>query len=166
MVGYTILDSLVNQVNQVNMKKISVLLVEFSYLMSPAAGAQTYLIRRLNEGGGKGYSDIHESRAAISGEKIRIWFATLTNPDCSSAGTVTAQIVIPPHHGHADILTEKVYPNFIAPNPRVICDTHKVDGVEAFYTSDAEYHGHDKIVLQSATSEGRVRRILIDIDVR
>ncbi|WP_132740314.1 hypothetical protein [Sphingomonas sp. PP-F2F-A104-K0414] len=163
MVGYTGWDSLVKTVKT---KNITVLLIAFSCLMPPLASGQTYLVRRLNEGSSKGYSDIYASRAAISGEKIRIWFATLTNPDCSSAGTVTAQIVTPPHHGHADISTEKVYPNFIAPNPRVICDTHKVDGVQAFYTSDAGYHGHDKIVLQSATSEGRVRRVLIDVDVR
>lgn len=130
------------------------------------APAQTFVVRRVDENAVKGYHDLRLSRAALAGEKVRVWFATLTNPDCSPAGTMTTQIVTPPQHGHADISTDKVYPNFVAPNPRVICDKQKVDGVQAFYTADAGFHGHDKLVLQNATSEGRVRRVLVDIDVR
>lgn len=163
MAGYTYWNGCVNREQ---IKKATFLFIAFAFFMPAVAGGQTYVVRRLNDGGIKGYADIHVSRAAMSGEKIRIWFATLTNPDCSSAGTMTAQIITPPHHGHVDISTEKVYPNFVAPNPRVICDTRKVDGVQAFYTADAGYHGHDKIVLQNATSEGRVRRVIIDVDVR
>lgn len=145
----------------------SIAAVSIAFVMLPAiAGAQTYIVRRLNDGSMKGYNDIHVSRAAMPGEKIRVWFATLTNPDCTPAGTMTTQIVTAPRHGHADISTDKVFPNFIAPNPRVICDKQKVDGVQAFYTPDADFHGHDHIVLQNATSEGRVRRVLVDVDVR
>lgn len=135
-------------------------------VLSAAAAAQTFVVRRVDEAPVKGYHDVHLSRAVLPGEKARVWFATLTNPDCSPAGTMTTQIVNPPLHGHADISTDKVFPNFVAPNPRVICDTQKVDGVQAFYTADAGFHGHDKLVLQNATSEGRVRRVLVDIDVR
>ena len=135
-------------------------------LLPAVGGAQTFVVRRVDESNMKGYHDIHLSRAALPGEKVRVWFATLTNPDCSPAGTMTTQIVSPPQHGHADISTDKVFPNFVAPNPRVICDKQKVDGVQAFYTAEAGFHGHDKLVLQNATSEGRVRRVLVDIDVR
>lgn len=148
-------------------RRLPVALLCVATLVLPAAAAaQTFVVRRVNEAPMKGYQDLHLSRAVLPGEKVRVWFATLTNPDCSPAGTMTTQIVHPPQHGHADISTDKVFPNFVAPNPRVICDKQKVDGIQAFYTADADFHGHDKLVLQNATSEGRVRRVLVDIDVR
>jgi hypothetical protein len=142
------------------------LIVLSSFTLATAATAQTYVVRRVDGGPTKGFTDLHISKAAMPGEKIRLWFATLTNPDCSPAGTMTTQVVDAPHHGVVDISYDKVYPNFVAPNPRVICDTQKVDGVQAFYTPAADFHGHDKVVLQNATSEGRVRRVVVDVDVR
>jgi hypothetical protein len=147
--------------------KQSIALAAVVYAAFPIlADAQTYIVRRVNEGGMKGYADVHLSRAVMPGQKARVWFATLTNPDCSSAGTMTTQVVDIPSHGHIDISTEKVFPNFVAPNPRVICDRQKVDGVQAFYTADPGFHGHDRVVLENATSEGRIRRFRIDLDVR
>lgn len=137
-----------------------------SSLLAAQADAETYVVRRIDGGPTKGFADLHISKAAMPGERIRLWFATLTNPDCSSAGTMTTQVVGQPHHGTVDISYDKVYPNFVAPNPRVICDKQKVDGVQAFYTAAADFHGHDKVVLQNATSEGRVRRVVVDVDVR
>ena len=145
---------------------MGIVLATVCVIIPIAAGAQTYIVRRLDTGTAKGYGDIHLSRAALPGQRVRIWSATLTNPDCSPAGTMTTQILNAPRHGQADISTDKLYPNFLPPNPRVICDKQKVDGVQAFYTAEPGYHGHDRIVLQNATSEGRVRRILVDVDVR
>lgn len=147
--------------------KLSTAIILFSsVLLASNAVAQTYVVRRVVSGPTRGFADLHISKAAMPGEKIRLWFATLTNPDCSSAGTMTTQVLGQPHHGVVDISTEKVYPNFVAPNPRVVCDKQKVDGVQAFYTPAADFHGHDKVVLRNATSEGRVRRVIVDVDVR
>ena len=135
-------------------------------LMSAANGvAQTYVVHRIGQSSSKGYDDIHVSKAASPGQQIKIWWATLINPDCSAAGTITTEILSPPRHGQAEISSEPLYPNFIAPNPRSACNVRKVPGRQAFYTAEPDFHGHDKVVIRSATSEGRVRRIIVDIDV-
>ncbi|WP_156460851.1 hypothetical protein [Sphingomonas sp. Leaf339] len=131
-----------------------------------SVAAQTYVVHRVDRGQMKGYDTLDIAKAAVPGEKVRLWFATMTNPDCSSAGTMTTQVLTGARHGQVDISYDKVFPNFAFPNPRVACDRQKVDGVQAFYTAAADFHGRDKVVLQNATSEGRIRRIVIDINVR
>jgi hypothetical protein len=137
-----------------------------SLILVSVAGAQTYVVRRLPSGGAQGYGDVHISKAALSGQQVRVWWATLLNPDCTAAGTLTTQLVQPPKHGTLSLSDEGFFPDFQPPNPRAACDTRKSPGKQAFYTSVDGFHGRDKLVLQNATSEGRVRRITIDIDVR
>ncbi|MCI4591014.1 hypothetical protein MOK15_13050 [Sphingobium sp. BYY-5] len=133
----------------------------------PSSGtAQTYLVRKVGSTSPKGYDDVHISKAAIAGQQVRIWWATLLNPDCTAAGTMTTQILDQPRHGQVRISDDLFYPNFVQPNPRASCDRQKSPGKQAFYTADAGFHGHDKLVINNATSEGRIRRIIVDIDVR
>jgi hypothetical protein len=128
--------------------------------------AQTYVVRRMPAASVKGYADVHIAKAALPGQQVRLWWATLLNADCTPAGTMETQVVEEPRHGKLLLSDDPVYPNFVAPNPRASCDDRKALGKQAFYTPDRDYHGHDKAVLTNATSEGRVRRIIIDIDVR
>jgi hypothetical protein len=139
----------------------------FSMMLLPGGGmAQTYLVHRVEAGSAKGYEDIHISKAALAGQQVRIWTAMLLNPDCSPAGTMTTQILEQPRHGQVSISDGQIYPSFVPPNPRAACNAHRAPGKQAFYTPDARFHGHDKLVLQNATSEGRMRRIIVDVDVR
>lgn len=135
-------------------------------LTSPALVAgQTYVVRRLAPTS-KGFSDVHLSKATLPGQQVRIWSATLLNPDCTPEGTITAQIIEAPRHGQASVADGEIFPNFAPPNPRVACNARKVPGKQAFYTSDASFTGHDRFVIQAATSEGLMRDIIVDIDVR
>lgn len=134
--------------------------------LSSQSIAQTYVVQRIGPAPAKGYADIHISKSAIAGQQIRLWWATLLNPDCTMAGTMTTEIVSPPRHGQASISEGEIYPEYRQPNPRVACDARKVPGKQAFYTASADFHGHDKVVIQNATSEGRIRRVIVDIDVR
>lgn len=133
--------------------------------LSSGGTAQTYLVRKVPTTT-KGYDEVHLSKAAIAGQKVRIWAATLLNPDCTSAGTMTTQIIDQPRHGQVTISDEQFYPNYVAPNPRAACDAQKSPGKQAFYTAEAGFHGHDKLAINNATSEGKIRRITFDIDVR
>lgn len=130
------------------------------------AVGQTYVVQRLNPQAAKGFASIHVSRAVLPGAQATVWSATLLNPDCSPEGMLNAKIIEAPQHGQASLADGQIYPNFAAPNPRVICDAHKVPGKQAFYTSDAGYTGHDRFVIEAATSDGRMRDIIVDIDVR
>jgi hypothetical protein len=135
-------------------------------LLSSNGTAQTYLVRKVGTTALKGYDEVHISKAAIAGQKVRIWSATLLNPDCTAAGTMTTQVVDQPRHGQVTISDEQFYPNYVPPNPRASCDAQKSPGKQAFYTAEAGFHGHDKLAIKNATSEGRIRRIIVDIDVR
>jgi hypothetical protein len=141
-------------------------LVAMSIMIVPVAGVtQTYLVQRVGPGSAKGYQDVHISKAAIAGQQVRVWWATALNPDCTAAATMTTDILDQPRHGRISLSDDPFYPNFTPPNPRAACDTIKSPGRQAFYTADAGFHGHDKLVLRNATSEGRMRRIVVDIDV-
>lgn len=130
------------------------------------APAQTYTVRRVGTVTSRGYDDVRVSKAALAGQQIRVWWASLLNPDCTPAGTMTTRIVEPPHHGTVTISDDPFFPNFVEPNPRTACDTKRAPGKQAFYTAAPDYHGHDRAVLENATSEGRIRRIVIDLEVR
>lgn len=130
------------------------------------ASAQTYEVRRLPSGTPAGYGDIHIEKAALPRARIRLWAATMVNPDCSPAGTISVDVLKPPQHGTLDLSDDAYFPNYVAPNPRADCDRQKVPGKQAFYTAANGYSGHDQAVLRVATSEGRIRKVTIDIDVR
>lgn len=143
------------------------LLLAASVMMLPgAASAQTYMVRKVPADSTKGYDTVHISKAAMAGERIRLWAGTLVNPDCTVAGTMDTRIADEPRHGKVMLSDDPVFPNFLPPNPRTVCNSRRVPGKQAFYTADAGFHGHDKVTLFNATSEGRVRRIVIDIDVQ
>lgn len=135
-------------------------------LFSSGGSAQTYLVRKVGSMAPKGYDEVHISKAAIAGQQVRIWWATLLNPDCTAAGTMTTQILVQPRHGQVSISDDQFYPSYARPNPRASCDRQKSPGKQAFYTADANFQGHDKLVIKNATSEGNIRRIIVDIDVR
>ena len=135
-------------------------------LVASGVAAQTYVVRKVGPAPAKGYEDVHISKAAIAGQQVRVWWATLLNPDCTAAGTMTTRILEEPRHGAATLSDGSFYPNYTPPNPRAECDTRKSPGKQAFYTPEVTFHGHDKLVLENATSEGRMRRIVVDIDVR
>ena len=128
--------------------------------------AQTYMVRRIDPAAERGYQDVHLSRAVLPGEQTKLWWATLLNPDCTAAGTMTTDVVSPPRHGQVAISNDPVFPNFLPPNPRSACDARKVPGVQALYIATPDFHGHDRLILRNATSDGRMRRIVVDIDVR
>jgi hypothetical protein len=135
-------------------------------LLAAPLAAQTFTIHRVPAPGPRGYGDVHLSKAAEPGQQIRVWWAMMLNPDCSPAGTMDTRLVEPPRHGEARISDEPFFPPYVEPNPRAVCDAHRAPGKQAFYTPAADFHGHDRLVLQNATSEGRMRRIVVDLDVR
>lgn len=137
-----------------------------SLLAETAVGAQTYVVRRVAPDSANGYGEVHVDKAAIAGQEVRVWWAMALNPDCTKGATMQTDIVQPPRHGSVRLSDDSFYPNFPAPNPRAACDTKPKPGKQAFYTPQSGFHGHDKIVLQNATSEGRIRKVSIDIDVR
>ena len=134
-----------------------------------AAWAQitTYRVTPVpNSGSEKGYEEVKLSKAALAGQEIRVWAAQMLEPDCTAHGTMTTEILEQPRHGATRLSDEPFYANFPPTNVRFICNQKKDPGESLFYTPAADFHGHDKLVMRNSTSEGRIRKITIDIDVR
>jgi len=114
----------------------------------------------------EGYDKIEVSKAALGSNPIRLWQNTSIDPDCAATGRVTLTVIKPPQHGDVQISTDPFFYAFPKANPRSACNDKKVPGNRAFYTAAAGYIGPDHVVLQGSSSEGVVRRIAVDIDVR
>ena len=136
--------------------------------VSPAAGlaAADVTVRVLPPQPPKGFEQDHISKAALPGQEIRVWAAQSLEPDCTEHGSMQTDVLEAPKHGQARVSQDPFYSNFPENNVRFQCNTKKSPGKQVFYTSDPSFHGHDKLVFQNATSEGRVRKWIVDIDVR
>ena len=137
-------------------------------LEGPAvAESQSYVVRVEPARRPDGFEKLHVSKAALAGSEISLWANTAINPDCTPHPPgATLAIVTPPEHGTARVSDDPLYIAFPPNNPRSACNKQKIPGHEAFYAPSAGYTGHDRVVLQGSSPEGRVRRIIVDIDVR
>jgi hypothetical protein len=84
----------------------------------------------------------------VSGERQRIDFISVLNPDCSSAGYVTVRVIAPPAHG--ELTTEKGidYPTYPKNNQRYQCNLKKVPLVNIYYRSIPGYVGVDTVTIE------------------
>ena len=137
--------------------------------LSGAAGAQEahYSVTvRPAAPAGKAFQKISISRAAIGSAQIVIWGGAAVDPDCSPHPGSTLAVVEPPAHGQVRVVEEPIYVTFPPGNPRAACNDRKVPGRHVYYTANAGYAGHDKVVLEGSDEEGHVRRVTVDVDVR
>jgi hypothetical protein len=105
-------------------------------------------------------------KVAAAGKPLQLYWATSVNPDCSSAGAVTMKVAEPPSHGRVTISRTGVFPNFSAMNVRQRCNTRRVAGVKAFYTSRRGYQGPDRVAIDVIWPTGRYLRHDVSIAVR
>jgi hypothetical protein len=85
----------------------------------------------------------------VSGERQRIDFISVLNPDCSSAGYVTVRVIELPAHG--ELTTEKGidYPTYPKNNQRYQCNLKKVPVVNVYYRSIPGYVGADTVTFET-----------------
>jgi hypothetical protein len=132
-----------------------------------AAQSQSYIVTVDPVHKPRGFEKVRVSKAALGTAEIRLWANTAINPDCSAqAAGATLTIVRPPEHGVARISDDPFYFAFPPGNPRSACNDRKVPGHQAFYAANPAFAGHDRVVLQGSSPDGRVREITVDIEVR
>jgi hypothetical protein len=85
----------------------------------------------------------------VSGERQRINFISVLNPDCSSAGYVSVRVIAPPAHG--ELTTEKGidYPTYPKDNQRYSCNLQKVPLLNIYYRSTPGYVGLDTVTIEA-----------------
>jgi len=84
----------------------------------------------------------------VSGERQRIDFISVLNPDCSSAGYVTVRVIAPPAHGELTIEKGIDYPTYPKDNQRYQCNLKKVPLVNVYYRSISGYLGVDTVTIE------------------
>ena len=134
--------------------------------MPAIAAAADVTVRLLPPEAQKGFETEHVSKAALPGKEIRLWYAQTLDPDCTAHGDMQTDIMEPPKHGQTRISDEPFFGSFPPNNVRYVCNTKKSPGKQVFYVAEADFHGHDKVVFQNSTPDGRIRKWVVDIDVR
>jgi hypothetical protein len=83
-----------------------------------------------------------------SGERQRIDFISVLNPDCTTAGYVTVRIITLPSHG--ELTTERGvdYPVYPKDNQRYQCNLRKVPLINVYYKSNPGYVGTDTATIE------------------
>ena len=105
-------------------------------------------------------------RAAASGQRQKVGFAALVEPDCTPAGQVAPRLVSAATHGTVEFTPMNDFAFFQAPNPRAKCNDRRVSGVGLFYTSEPGFRGLDTFTYTYLTSEGfrRVWRYQVNVE--
>ena len=79
---------------------------------------------------------------------------------------MTIKVAEPPSHGRVTISRTGVFTNFSAANLRKQCNTRRVAGVKAFYTSQRGYQGPDRVAIDVIWPSGRYVRQDVSIVVK
>jgi hypothetical protein len=102
----------------------------------------------------------------VSGHPVRLVNAISANPDCTSTGRAVVRVTQPPQHGRIAIRSAAMFPTFEPSNPRSICNTRRVPGVEAVYVSERGYVGADSASFEVIYAGGVYRQYSASIMVR
>jgi hypothetical protein len=114
-----------------------------------------------------GFAKIKVRKAALGASPILVWGNGQIDPDCREHQPgATLTVLHPPEHGAIKVVHEDDYLAYPPANPRAVCNQRRVPVNHAYYAANAGYTGRDKLVLQGSSSEGRVREITVDIEVR
>jgi hypothetical protein len=106
------------------------------------------------------------TRYAVSGKPLKIYSASSTNPDCTSAGSVEVRITQPPQNGRIVVSSRQVFPSFPESNVRSACNRRRVPGVELSYVSNRGYAGPDSASVEVIYPTGLLRTVSVSVSVR
>jgi hypothetical protein len=109
---------------------------------------------------------IEIGRVVAADRDLRLDFLYSINPDCTSVGYVSVQIVEQPKHGSITIENSTGFTNFPAENPRAECNKRRSDGVALAYKPEPGYTGPDSADFDVITPNGFLNKRHYTIEVR
>lgn len=86
--------------------------------------------------------------SVASGQRQRIDYINSLNPDCTSAGFATVQVIAPPTHGTLTTQPGSEYSTFPKDNQRYPCNLQKSPAMDVYYTSAPGFIGADSATIQ------------------
>ena len=109
---------------------------------------------------------VNRQVVAVSGQPVRVAFATSLNPDCSVQGEVTPRLTTAPEHGTLTFVKTTDFAHYLEPNPRTACNTKRVEGVRVEYRSAPGYLGDDQVVYDMFFPGGQSNHVTAHITVK
>jgi len=108
----------------------------------------------------------NSTKVAAAGKPLILFQAYSANPDCTATGAITMKTLVAPEHGRVTFQRTGVFPTFPSWNVRERCNTRRVPGIKAIYTSQRGYQGIDRLAVEVIYPNGNYRRHGFGIVVR
>jgi hypothetical protein len=109
---------------------------------------------------------VEVSRAALTGQQVRVGFMVNLDPDCAPVPVASVRILEGPRHGDAILKADTGFANFAKDNPRFECNKQRVNGWAVLYRGEEGYTGKDSVILETILADGRESRTRIAIEVK
>ena len=101
-----------------------------------------------------------------SGGQVVMYRLTSLNPDCTSRGYATVNLLEAPRGGEALVADKRDYVAFWPGNPRSACNKRKVPATEIIYKASPGFVGNDAFKAEIIDSEGVSRTRIFRVEVR
>jgi hypothetical protein len=109
---------------------------------------------------------INVNKVAAAGKPLTLNEASAGNADCTLQGLPTGKVIQEPAHGAVKFVTREVFPTYPPNNPHFSCNTVKIKGIVAEYTSIAGFTGADSTIVEYIFPDGRDMQIQFAIMVK
>ena len=105
-------------------------------------------------------------RGAHTGIAQKVASYSSVNPDCSSNGVATGELLTAPVHGTVTFEQIEAYSTFPAGNQRYECNKKKTPALGVIYKSAADYKGRDEFEVKTLFPDGLVdvHRFVINVE--
>lgn len=100
------------------------------------------------------------------GASLMVYKIASINPDCSSRGHATINLIEGPQGGQASVGEVRDYVAFAPGNPRAACNHRKLAATEMFYRASPNFIGFDNFSAEVIDSEGVARTRHFTVEVR
>ena len=93
-------------------------------------------------------------KTTFSGTVQTVYYFYAVNPDCTSGGLPTLEVVRAASHGSISFQNVEHYTEFPSTNQRYECNKQKSPSVAVVYTSEETYVGTDRFAVKSVFPSG------------
>jgi hypothetical protein len=107
-----------------------------------------------------------QARIVLNGQTLKVDSYGYLEPDCSSIGKTTVQVIRAPEHGSVEVKFAMDFPRFAKENIRAHCNTKRAPATQIFYTPSRGYTGPDSFQIEAIFPDGRTRTSTYRLDMR
>lgn len=100
------------------------------------------------------------------GGLVTVFKSASLNPDCSSLGRSTINLVTAPQGGQVSVGEIRDFLAYIPANPRSACNRRKVATTQLVYRARPDFTGTDRFAAEVITPDGGARTFRFTVQVR